>query len=1069
MYYTKHPFFLGEPPYDTGGGSAPGEPANTAKPPASFFNAAYTPPTQPVYQPDYQSFFPPQRPAPTTVRPPLAPPTIVRPPIPTPERTYRVDVPTGVAVSQKQQPPAQTYVPPPVTPAAPVYAPTNTQTNAPVYTGSTATHAEGGGYKGPTPVFATWSPGGSSSSSSGSKQSAQDRRKANQIRAEQNKKAREQAAKTARERQSKQQRKQADEYNKQQKKAAEAEKRQAEQYFKQMEAQEKALMKDREAQVKAQRDATKQQQILAKQQSQLEAQRQQMDQQRRAQQAKQQQAAEKMAQAATPTSYPYDTSANKYPETGMPPPVQTKQAQGLVNTVYFTQADIEKTKAPWGQYTSSSGDRIVSEIMRRGDILKAAEPKLLTDKRKAEMDALLSRADYLSPEEQARLKQLKSFMTPNQQMIADAALGAPRKELENMTMTILKKFGTSTSPSAGGLISPESTEEEQSAAYGQRATEFASTWNQQFNEMTERVDLLKRLEEEKSLVGKNEALSQLRSRLTDDEYKQLSKGLVREGAREAREYADKLTTKEQPSIAESLFKAVFATPSATTKATEAANVRDLGPDYKQWIAQQTAQPAPVTQLPPEGWIADPRYGEQQALQQKFDYPVFGDNLTQLETAVAPMQQQPSVADQAAANIAEIQKQISANDQQVAAANERLSVPIETYQPFKSNLLDTEEAVAREYLNQQPSTPMTVLDKVPVRPSAPFDSSYGITDLISDVRSNVSAAKMYSSPTSLLDVRNIGPGIMDLERMKNYAPAAQASPVSFGLLRSVKVPEINQRTAVPIDYAMRSAKTVISPYAKELASALVPQEYQKEAYDAVDAAASWGSKMATDTQVGDTARAYLHRYAFERGPVAETVGAAAQRVGGSIVNVAQKIPGVTRVAPYATKAIRMLASQPVSVAGAIASGVVDAGRIYNASEAAVQAERDLEYQKQDYEQLRNERINTMNREEARLADRKKVLDYRIGEYDRWLKSGEFYNEGAWGREKFARAMDKIALMKEQLKLVDDSLQNISQDRLKDAQQYKARGLQAQEAARRQAEAEAIERMNMESLMYTTGGF
>lgn len=1066
MYYTKRPFLLGEPPYDSGGGSAPAAPGSSSP---SYFNAFYTPPTArpaPAYPSNYANFLPPSSVSAPTVRPPLAPaPTVARPPVPQAAPTYIYNPPTGVAVSQKPKPPPATPAPTASTTASvPAnYAPTDTQTNAPIYTGSTATHAEGGGYKGPTPVFAAWSPG-----SATPKQSAKDRRKSNQVRAEQNKKAREQAAKAARERLNKEQRKRADEYNKQQKKAAEAEKRQAEQYFKQMEAQEKALMKDREAQVKAQREAAKQREVIAKQEAQLAAQRAQVEQQRRAQQEQQRQAAEKLAQTTTPTDYPYDTSANRYPETGLPPDVKTAQARGL-QAVYFTKDDIAKTRAPWGGYTSSSGDRIVKEIIRRGEILKKGEPKLLTEKRKAELNDLLARRDYLTPEEQARLSQLKSFMTPDQKMIMDAALGAPRKELENMATTILKKFGTATSPSAGGLITPESTEAEQSAAYEQRATEFASTWNQQFNEMVERVDLLKRLEEEKSLVGKNEALRQLKSKLSEDEYRQLSKGLVREGAREAKEYADTLTTKEQPSVVESLFKAVFATPAAKEKAVEAANVRDLGPDYRQWIVQQPAQVAPVTPLPPEGWIADPRYAEQQALQQKFDYPVFGDNLTTLETAVAPMTPRPSVADESAAAIAEIQKQISANDQQVAEARQRLNEPIEVYQPFKFKLLDTEEAVARESMqpvSAQPSTPMTVLDKVPARSQPSPTDSYGITDLISDTRSTVSATKMYSSPTSLLDVKNIGPGVIDLDRVKSYTPEPKAQPVSFGLLRGPKVPEINQRTAVPIDYMMRSAKTVISPFAKELASSMVPQEYQKEAFDAVDAVTTWGSKMATDTQAGDTARAYLHRYAFERGPIAETVGAAAQRVGGSLVNVAQKIPGLTTVSPYATKTIRFLASQPVSVAGAVASGVVDYGKTVQAVRENWQAERDLEYQKQDYEQLRNERINTMTREEARLADRKKVLDYRIGEYDRWIRSGEFYQEGAWGREKLGRALDKIASMKEQLKLVDEALQNISQDRLKDAQQYQARGLQPQEAARRQAEAEAaeIERLT-QSMQYT----
>lgn len=924
-------------------------------------------------------------------------------------------------------PPASTpaYVPPPSS--------ANTQTNAPVYTGSTATHAETS-YKGPTPVFATWQPGDALKNK---KQSAQDRRKANQARAEQNKKARERVAKAAREQQTKQQRKQADEYNKQQKKAAEAQKKADEQYFKQMEAQEKALMKDREAQVKAQREAAKQREVIAKQESQLAAQRQQMERQR--------QAAEKAAQTVTPKDYPYADTPQQlpsdYPRGAAPPKLVTQRAKDLAKTWYFTNEDVANTQKRWGdgtrEFTVSSADRLVlGEMARRGAELQ-------------------------------KLKTQRSNLTDNQKKLMNAVLHSTQKEMENMKGEILSKYSTATSPSYD------------SEQYGEAVTNLAADWNRKMDEMATRVDLLQQLQEPARAPY---AIMELQQRLTPEERTKFNLAFGEEVRRGLQPHADKMAVKESPGIFESMFASVFASPEAKQRgqqvreqAIESANVRDLGPDYKQWVEKHTAAPAP-SPLPPEGWVAHPRYVEQQALQQKFDYPVFGDNLTTLETAVAPMTPQSSVSDLAAANIAEIQKQLRVNDPQIAASRERLSVPIETYQPFKFSLLDTEDSVAREYMapttptaNAVPGTPMTVLDKVPARTPSANDSSYGITDLISDTRSAVSATKMYSSPTSLLDVKNIGPGVMDLDQMKTYTPVPRGPAVTGLLLKAPKVPEINRRTAVPIDYAMRSAKTVIAPYLKQFAGDYVPKELQKEVDDSVDAATSWGSKMIVDTQAGDKYRALLHRYAFERGPIAETVGAAATRVGGSLVNVAQKVPGLTSVAPYATKTIRFLASQPVSMVGAAASGVVDYARTVSAAEDAKQAERDLAYQKQDYEQLRNERINTMTREEARLADRKKIMAGRIAMYQQFISDPNNYGDGE-KRNIFYRAMDKIELMKEQQKLVDDALQNISQERLNDAQQYQAQGLKVQEAARKQAEADAIERMNLEASIYANyGGF
>lgn len=1099
MYYGKRKKFLGEPPYDSGGSSIPAAPSSGIPPAPRPQPGSHI--AKPIYQsPAAQPYNPYSAPGNQLVfntgtnvgpaRPVQMQPVPQKPVQPTQQRPAAPAYvpPTQATYDTTQQLVDQAYAP--VASNLPQYNPAVAAQQAAEKQAQAAAAAAQTTYI--QPQYAPAQPAQPRPSVKDRRAQAEQRRRDMEARRKQQKDAQEKVAKARREAQTKAQRKAQDEYNKQQKKAYENQKRADEAYVKQLESQEKAAQKRAEEQAKLAKKAAEQN---AKQ---IAAQQQQYQQQQAALQRQTEETRAKVEAAAQPnqtyapiSAAPSQPLPSDYPGGSAPPKLVTPQAQALAQKIYFTNKDVAATQKQWGdgssEYTVSSGDRLLKEIMRRG----------------AELE---------------KMKSIRSSMTPNQRKLANSVLHSTQKELEKMAGDIASGYSTATAASFD------------SARYGEAVSDLASTWNSKFNEMVQRVDLLQQMQ---NPALAPDAYAQLQHKLSDEERTKFNRALAYEAAPQIIKAADKIVADPSSGFFDNLFASLVASPKAQAQRSEAAQVQAQaqrpGEDY---VAKVTPQVAPIEFTGEPIGFQPPGAIEQAALSMQHSQPYFDINPMAIETAVAPM---PSVEQQSVAAAAEVQRALQQSEADAAAVRQRFNAdqqlatrdfnyfnPQEhpqspdvekTYEPaqveqfiqsawqqgmsplqfnkhygpgYPEALLSTTEQSLRDRRVKEAEQMVAAAKKQrmspqqfnqhygpgyypeeitraeqnvamqpepaaagyvgPVGPAGVtggggtksdfLDSLFGATHTARDA---VSVSKLVTSPVSLLDPKNVGPKLFDLNRPGHFTPRV---------------------SAVPIDFLMRSGKDLVTPYVQDAAQAVVGPEYQQEARDAAAAGTKWVGKAIVDTPAGDVARTYATEYVFERGPIGNTFGTVAKNFGGKARGLIQAVPGAAQVGEASYGILRTLLNPKVTAAGAVASGVYDSYRIQQAASEASEAMDAAERQQRQTQRVDAINYGQMQADERKLATAQRSLQHRISLYEDALSRGDFFvpqqSADHFRRQDLKQQMrDKLPELYRKLEQTTTQLQDLRAN----MQSQPAMSPIFAEEAKARAESDAIDQANM----------
>ncbi len=1100
MYYGKRKKnHLGEPPYDSGGSSVPTTPSGGI-PPAPRPQPSHL--TQPLYpqltsQPRPTSPYGPgsgfifnpgtgQTAVPVIMQPvpqkPAAPPTL-RPPAPP------VYVPPTQAIYADAAP--SDYAPASTGPSMPQYDPAVAARQAAEKQAQIAAAAAQTTYI--QPQYAPAQPAQPRLSANDRRAQAEQRRRDLEARRKQNKAAQEYTAKARRDAQTKAQRKAQDDYNKQQKKAYETTKRVDEAYAKQVETQEKAAQKQAEERAKLAKKAAEQNaKQIAVQQQQYQQQQAALQRQTEETRAKVEAAAQPSTAYAPITAAPSQYLPSDYPSGSAPPQLVTPQAQALAKKIYFTNQDVAATQKRWGdgssEYTVSSGDRLLQEIMRRG----------------AELE---------------KMKSMRTSMTPNQRKLANSVLHSTQKELEKMAGDIAAGYSTATAASYD------------SGQYGEAVSNLASTWNNKFNEMVQRVDLLQQMQNPALAPS---AYAQLQYKLSDEDRTKLNQSLAYEAAPQIKKAADKIAADPSSGFFAKMFASLIASPSAQAQGEAAAHVdaQRLRPG-EEYVSKQA-----TPEYGSGAWFQPPSVVEKMALETKHTQPYFDTELTQasIEAAIAPM---PSVEQQSIAAAADVQRalqqsnvetdavrqrftdaqNVAARDfsyfsseehpqggdsektyepaqveqfiqtawqqgispmqfnkhygpgypdallskteqslrerrakdaeQLVAAAKQQQMSPQQFNQHYGPGYFPEEIAQAEQNVANQPEAAAGYSG--PTGPIGVTGSKFNFLDTLfgatQTARDAVSVSKLVSSPMSLLDPKNLGPKLFDLSRPGGFTPRV---------------------SAVPVDFLMRSSKDLLTPYVQEAAQTIVGPEYQQESRDAAAAGTKWVGKALVDTPAGDVARTYATEYVFERGPIGNTFGTVAKGAGSRVRGLIQAIPGTAQVGEVSYGLLRTLLNPKVTAAGAIASGAYDTYRIQQAASEATEAMNAAERQKAQTQRVDAVNYQQMQADERKLATAQRSLQHRISLYEDALSRGDFFvpqqSVDHYRRQDLKQQMrDRLPQLYQQLQQTTTQLQDL---RTNMQSQPAVAPIFAAEAQAR-AESDAIDQANMPE--YSVYGF